>query len=80
MRLNREIETGPDKSQPVVYNLKNHLFSFELIFAIDNAFPGMWVKNDKGEVVYGSVQPEVKEGLEILQKMYNDRLILPSMV
>lgn len=66
---------GPDKNQPIVNNLKNHIFGFEPIFAIDNAYPGMWVKNDKGEIVYGSVQPEAKKGLEVLRKMYKDDLI-----
>lgn len=66
---------GPDKKQPVVNNDKNHYFGFEAIFAIDHAFPGMWVKNGKGEIVYGSTQPEAKKGLEILRKMYSDGVI-----
>ncbi|WP_219835693.1 extracellular solute-binding protein [Paenibacillus sp. R14(2021)] len=66
---------GPSKNSPLVTNDKNHYFGFEQIFALDHAFPGMWVKNDKGEIEYGSIQPQAKKGLELLQKMYKDGVI-----
>jgi putative aldouronate transport system substrate-binding protein len=66
---------GPDKTQMVVNNEKNHYFGFEPILALDKAFPGMWVKDDKGEIVYGSVQDNIKNGLQTLQQMYADGLI-----
>lgn len=37
-----------------------------------NAFPKMWIEDDSGQLVYGGVQPEVKEALEVLQTMYKD--------
>jgi putative aldouronate transport system substrate-binding protein len=35
-----------------------------------HAYPQTWVKDDSGKVVYGSVQPEMKQALAKLQEMY----------
>ncbi|MBP1990948.1 extracellular solute-binding protein [Paenibacillus eucommiae] len=35
-----------------------------------HAYPKIWVENAAGEYVYGSIQPEMKEGLAKLQNMY----------
>lgn len=40
-----------------------------------HAYPGTWVKLDDGNVVYGSVQPEMKEALARLAQAYQDGLI-----
>ena len=37
-----------------------------------HAYPQIWVKNDSGDIVYGSVQPEIKVALQKLQELYND--------
>jgi len=39
-------------------------------FAAYNAFPGNWVKDENGEVVYGSILPQTKEALGKLREMY----------
>ncbi len=39
-----------------------------------NAYIDIWTEKD-GKLVYGTVQPEVKEGLAMLQKMYAEKLI-----
>ncbi|WP_054950172.1 extracellular solute-binding protein [Numidum massiliense] len=44
-------------------------------FAGFNAYPGMWVKDAAGKIVYGSIQPEVKEALAKLREMYQAGLI-----
>ncbi len=47
----------------------------DLIFACYNAFPKQWIKNEEGEIVYGSVQSEAKEALEYLRKLYDEKII-----
>lgn len=42
-----------------------------------NAYPSIWIEKD-GEVVWGGVQPEVKEALAALNEMYNAGLIDPE--
>ncbi|MFD2329946.1 extracellular solute-binding protein [Cohnella sp. GCM10020058] len=36
-----------------------------------HAYPGVWVKDASGQVVYGSIQPEIKTALKQLQDMYS---------
>ncbi|QHT60814.1 hypothetical protein GXP70_13220 [Paenibacillus lycopersici] len=40
-----------------------------------NAYPGMWVKDDSGKLVYGSTQPAMKDALAKLAQMYKDGTI-----
>ena len=47
----------------------------DLIFATHGAYPKHWIKNADGELVYGSVQPEAKEALIHLRKMYNNGIL-----
>ena len=35
-----------------------------------NAFPRIWIEDASGQLVYGSVQPEVKKALQVLQDMF----------
>ncbi|CQR55037.1 extracellular solute-binding protein [Paenibacillus riograndensis] len=56
----------------------NNLYGFDGIFAAYNAYPGYWLENN-GKVVYGSIQPETKEALGILRKMYLSGAIDPEM-
>ncbi|GAB2564214.1 extracellular solute-binding protein [Gracilibacillus alcaliphilus] len=35
-----------------------------------HAYPNIWIKDASGEIVYGSIQPEVKEALQTLQDMF----------
>ena len=37
-----------------------------------HAYPQIWVKDDSGNIVYGSVQPEMKAALQKLQELYED--------
>ncbi|MCI3922900.1 extracellular solute-binding protein [Paenibacillus sp. TRM 82003] len=37
-----------------------------------NAYPNMWLEDDSGKLVYGSVQPEVRTALLALQQMANN--------
>ncbi|MFC5404261.1 extracellular solute-binding protein [Cohnella soli] len=40
-----------------------------------HAYPQSWVKDSSGKLVYGSIQPEVKQALAKLQSMYKEGLI-----
>lgn len=40
-----------------------------------HAYPNAWIEDESGNIVYGSVQPEMKEALAALQKLYKDGLI-----
>ena len=48
------------------------------IFSAMKSFPGYWLKNDAGEVFYGSTAPETKKALEFLSGMYRDGLLDPE--
>jgi putative aldouronate transport system substrate-binding protein len=43
-----------------------------------HAYPGQWVKDSSGKLVYGSVQPEVKTALKQLQDLYKAGQIDPE--
>ncbi|WP_203289096.1 MULTISPECIES: extracellular solute-binding protein [Metabacillus] len=43
-----------------------------------HAYPNIWTKNDKGKLEYGSVQPEIKDALSALNKMYKEGQIDPE--
>ncbi len=40
-----------------------------------NAYPDMWLKDDSGNLVYGSIQPEMKTALEKLSELYKQGVI-----
>ncbi len=50
-------------------------YQTDIIFANYNSFPKQWIYNAKGEVVYGSVQPEAKKALEKLHSMYEEKIL-----
>jgi len=35
-----------------------------------HAYPGQWIKDDDGTIVYGSIQPEMRTALAALQELY----------
>lgn len=40
-----------------------------------SAFPKQWILQEDGTVVYGSVQPQVKEALAEVRKLYEEKLL-----
>ncbi|MDR1250869.1 MAG: extracellular solute-binding protein, partial [Treponema sp.] len=42
----------------------------EGFFAGYHAYPNMWIDDGTGRLVWGSLQPQVKEGLRVLSEMY----------
>ena len=49
------------------------------IFQANKAFPGYWVKDDSGEIVYGSLTQETKDTLQILSEMYKEGSLDPEL-
>jgi putative aldouronate transport system substrate-binding protein len=62
-----------DKS--LVYNKKTGIYGLDSIFASYHAFPKSWFRNSEGHVVYGSIQAEAKQALELLAGWYKEGII-----
>ncbi|AIQ55961.1 extracellular solute-binding protein [Paenibacillus borealis] len=58
-----------------IVNIGNSQYGFDTIFSSFDAYPELWIKDDQGKVVYGSIQPQMKEALAKLQEMVKDGLI-----
>ena len=56
----------------------SNLHGFDAIFNAYGAFPEIFFRNDDGQIVYGSVQPETKEALTRLTALYQDGVIDPE--
>ncbi|AZS13505.1 extracellular solute-binding protein [Paenibacillus lutimineralis] len=65
---------GPSKSG-LLSGTDGNLYGLDPIFAAHKSFPLYWLKNEQGEVVYGSTQPETKQALQTLADMYKEGLI-----
>ena len=55
--------------------LYNPVFGLDGFFNGYHAYPRIWIENEAGEYVYGSIQPEMKEALAKLQEMYKTGMI-----
>jgi len=47
----------------------------EGFFAGYKAYPNIWIEDGDGKLVFGSIQPEVKKALQVLQDMMKDGLL-----
>lgn len=75
------ITQDPDKNgKPDTYGLGISNQPFETYFALRGffngygAFPGQWIEKD-GKLVYGTIQPEMKNGLAKLRELYENNLL-----
>lgn len=50
-------------------------YQLDAIFACFDAYPKQWIYGKDGQVVYGSVQPEVKEALEYINEWYEEGVL-----
>lgn len=55
--------------------LDGGFFTLDPIFAAFGSFPGYWMEDANGKVVYGSTTPETLEALTKVREMYADGLI-----
>lgn len=51
------------------FGLDNTLDGMKVAMSPVEAYPGSWIEKE-GEIVYGSIQPEVREGLQTLAEWY----------
>jgi putative aldouronate transport system substrate-binding protein len=56
----------------------SNLHGFDAVFNAYGSFPEIFYRNEEGQVVYGSVQPETKEALARLAEWYRDGVIDPE--
>ncbi len=69
---------GPTSGNILYHNFLNSAngtYTLDGIFASFKAYPGMWLKDQDGNAVYGSLTPETKTSLEYLAKMYKDGIL-----
>lgn len=69
---------GPTSGNILYHNFLNSAngtYTLDGIFASFKAYPGMWLKDQDGKAVYGSLTPETKTALEYLAKMYKDGIL-----
>ena len=50
-------------------------FGLGPIFSAFHAYPGYWITNEDGELVYGSVQEEARQALEVLAELYQEGIL-----
>lgn len=62
----------------IVYGQKPRINGFDSVFNAFGAYPGNWVRDSSGEIIYGSVTPEAKEALALLADWYKRGLIDPD--
>lgn len=53
----------------------NNTFAIDNIFTALGAYPNIWITDDDGNAVYGSIQPEMKDALQLLADWYAEGLI-----
>jgi putative aldouronate transport system substrate-binding protein len=56
----------------------SNLHGFNAIFNAYGAFPELFYRNAAGEIIYGSVQPEMKDALARLAQWFDDGIIEPE--
>ena len=47
----------------------------DVIFALFNSYPDQWIKDEEGNIVYGSVQNESKKALSYLNQLYRNGIL-----
>ncbi len=55
-------------------------FGLDPLFSHFKSFPQYWLEGEDGTIEYGSIQPETKEALENIAKLYENGLIDPEML
>ncbi|WP_200814955.1 extracellular solute-binding protein [Scatolibacter rhodanostii] len=74
--------SGPDKNERLYCTFlesSNNAHGLDPVFSAYDVYPGYWLQDDKGEVVYGSTDEKMKPALERLAKWYAEGYIDPEM-
>jgi len=63
--------TGKSYALPLTKDFLNDgTFDMKGFFNSYHAYPNQWVENEEGKLVFGSIQPQMKQALKQLQDMY----------
>jgi len=76
--VNQDPDGNGKKDTVGLGGLNKDLASVMGFFESFHAYPGRWVKDDSGELIYGDVQPGLKPALQKLQEMFKAGLIDPE--
>lgn len=61
---------------PEVYGYyPNNTFAIDNIFTALDAYPFVWITDENGKAVYGSVQPEMKDALALVHDWFEEGLL-----
>jgi len=61
--------------EPKVAMRYNSLHGLDPVFAAFGAFPRLWIRDEAGNIVYGTITQQTKEALGFVRQMYQDGLI-----
>lgn len=50
-------------------------YQTDIVFACYGSYPKKWIRNENGEVVYGTVMPGTKKGIKKLRQMYEEGIL-----
>lgn len=53
-------------------------FSIQSVFGLAYAYPGAWVPDENGDIIYGSVAENTKHGLAVIRDLYEEGVLDPS--
>ena len=53
----------------------SYMFQTDIIFSKYNAYPKQWIKDENGNIVYGSVTNNAKNALGYMSKLYNKGIL-----
>lgn len=62
----------------IVYGTKPLVNGLDAVFSAFHAFPTNWIKDNNGNIVYGSITPETKQALAKLADWYKRGLLDPD--
>lgn len=60
---------------PEVAGYYNWMYLLDTVFGLYDAYPRQWIKNADGEIIYGSIAPEMKTALTEINAMYEEGII-----
>lgn len=89
-----EMPTTIDEMEAAVYAFRNNdpdgnglqdtyglsAGAMSAVYGAFGAMPGNWIKDDNGDLVYGSVTPGARNALELLAKWYKDGVLDPEYI
>ena len=63
---------------PALVGTTSTSYSMDAVFEEFGSYPQQWIRNEDGEIVYGSLTEETKQALEYLRKLYAEGILDPD--